>query len=157
MGIAIYKLKKSQISTVNSNPTLKDCYVKFEDIAFILTQMPPNTSIAHIKTSPIVGLYIEFEIGLYNEIFKDDVEIVDNSSYMRDIGFTNSGDMIQYDRNTDFNLKDVVRSYEDIKAMQELESCEKCGGTGYWTAHFPYGDEEIPCHEDKCIERRKKS
>ena len=119
MGIAVYKLKKSLAVQPNYQGAFQGSYVNLNDITFVLSQMPPDTSIAFIKASPITGLYMESEIGLYNGIFKDDVELVDNSNYMRDIGFTKSGEMIQYNRNTDFNLKEVVRQHDEIEESED--------------------------------------
>ena len=114
MGTATYKLGKyGFLESDNVGITLLD-------ITSILSQMPKNTVISSIKTLPVQGLTLTFEIELTNPIFKDGGEIIDNSSWSRSIGFDCRGNIVEFNNNKDFDLKDVVRTYNDY----ELEKKE---------------------------------
>lgn len=112
MGTAIYKLRRSHIISMTESGDVK--HLSLNDIAYVLTKMPANTSISDISIEPLAGLFLEYNISLVNPIFKDGTEIIDNSEYTRDIGFTKSNKLVEYNRPNDFNLEDVVRKHDEV-------------------------------------------
>lgn len=93
-----------------------ECGLTLNDVASILSRLPDNTYIRNITLLPITTLSLEFEVSLFNEMFKEGAVIEDKSSYARDIGFTEDGKVIQYNRNlNDLNLEEVVRKHTDVK------------------------------------------
>lgn len=117
MGIAIYKVRKSVAGNYISNKPIGE--LSLHEITYIISNMPPNTSIASINKSAIIGLYVEYVVELSNPIFKDGGVIEDNIQYMRDIAFTANGEMVQFDKNLGFNYTDVFRTGDDLKDDEE--------------------------------------
>ncbi len=112
MGIATFKIKKTAF------PAAMGQFLNMRDLSSMLNKMPYGTSIHSIEPLPIVGLFVEFEIKLHNDIFKDGAEIIDNSSWTRRIGFRPNGDIVEFNSDDNYNLEEVVVSREDVKKSE---------------------------------------
>jgi len=121
MGTATYKIRKYPGTMIKDG----GAGITLLEIAAILSNMPPNTVISSIRTLPVQDLALIFEIELTNPIFKDGGEIVDESEYLRSIGFDRSGKIIEYNNNLDFNLENVVRSHDDLELERKEDESEQ--------------------------------
>lgn len=114
MGFATYKMRK--ISRVTDEEKHKS-YIVLDDIIHFLIQMPPGTSLYSIKPLPVTSLALEYEITLYNNIFKDGAVIKDITNYTRSIGIKDGEDpgIKEYNKNPNFNFDDFVRQPGDYR------------------------------------------
>ena len=116
MGVATYLHRKSVSSTLGEHGT----FLSLLEIASILSNIPPKTSISYIKQLPVVDLSIRFEVGLHNDMFKEGAEILDDTEWTREIGFSENGKkMYQYNKQKGINLDEVVRKYDEIEEDDE--------------------------------------
>jgi len=112
MGIATYTHRKFVRANMLCGDTKSG--LDLNDIAYILSSMPHGTVIESINLKPIISLSLEFEIKLYHDLFKDGAVIEDTIHYTRDIGFSESGKIIEYNKTPNLNYDDIIRKREDL-------------------------------------------